>query len=359
MFALANVAAQAPRRSATNAESLVASAAFFHGRSVVLQQRFEQDRDLTRLIDSPKPIYVFWKQRPPSDQGEVRGEFWDLGRMEQRDSRLAGYDLTPLLETVTRGQWPARDQVYVILNATYMPAMPPKAPTVRAIALAPDSYMDREVRVIGRFKGRNLYGELPFALGKSKWDFVIESADGSIWVTGIRPRGKGFDLDPGKRVDTGRWLEVKGVVKREGTTTYIEGMSVAETSPVEETAIEVELPPRPPEPPPEVIFSAPVADDVDVERGAKIRVQFSRDVNPKTIRNNVRVSYLNPSGAEVTDRRPPNHSVAYNDEAHAIEITFAEPLERFQRVRVQLMEGISALDGQPLKPWSLTFTTGR
>ena len=82
-------------------------------------------------------------------------------------------------------------------------------------------------------------------------------------------------------------------------------------------------------------------------------------MNPKTIRNNVRVSYLNPSGAEVTDRRPPNHSVAYNDEAHAIEITFAEPLERFQRVRVQLMEGISALDGQPLKPWSLTFTTGR
>ena len=359
MLSPGSMAAQAPRRSATNAEALVASAAFFHGRSVILKQRFEQDRDLTRLIDSPKPIYVFWKQRPSSDQGEVRGEFWDLGRMEQRDSRLAGYDLTPLLETATRGQWPARDQLYVILNATFMPAVPPRSPTVRAIALAPDDYVDREVRVIGRFKGRNLYGELPFAPGKSKWDFVIESADASIWVTGIRPRGKGFDLDPGKRVDTGRWLEVKGVVKREGTTTYIEGASLVEASPVEETAVEIELPARPPEPPPEVIFSAPIADDADVERGGKVRVQFSRDINPRTIRDKVRVTYLDESGAEVADRRPPAFSVAYNDETHAIEITFAEPLERFQRVRVQLLEGIAALDEQPLKPWTLTFTTGR
>ena len=358
-LALTSVAAQAPRRSATSAESLVASAGFYHGRSVVLQQRFQQDRDLTRLIDSPKPIYVFWKQRPSSDQGEVRGEFWDLGRMEQRDSRLAGYDLAPLLESITRGQWPGRDQVYVIVNATYMPSVPPKGPTIRSIALSPDNYVDREVRVIGRFKGRNLYGELPLAIGKSKWDFVIESADGSIWVTGLRPRGKGFDLDPGKRVDTGRWLEVRGVVKRDGTTTYIEGTSVGEASPAEETAVEVELPARPPEAPPQVIFSAPIADDVDVERGAKIRVQFSRDINPKTVRDKVRVTYVDEAGAEVTDRRPPAHSVGYNDEAHALEITFAEPLERFQRVRVQLLDGISALDGQPLKAWSLTFTTGR
>jgi hypothetical protein len=330
-LAVTSVAAQAPRRSATNAEALLAAAGFFHGRSVVLQQRFQQERDLTRLIDSSKPIYVFWKQRPSSDQGEVRGEFWDLGRMEQRDSRLAGYDLSSLLESVTRGQWPGRDQVYVILNATYMPSVPPKGPTIRSIVLAPDDYVDREVRVIGRFKGRNLYGEVPLAIGKSKWDFVIESADGSIWVTGLRPRGKGFDLDPGKRVDTGRWLEVRGVVKRDGSTTYIEGTFVGEASPAEETAVEVELPARPPEPPPQVIFSAPIADDVDVERGAKIRVQFSRDINPKTIRDKVRVSYLDDAGAEVTDRRPPAHSVGYNDEAHALEITFAEPRSAARR----------------------------
>jgi hypothetical protein len=56
---------------------------------------------------------------------------------------------------------------------------------------------------------------------------------------------------------------------------------------------------------------------------------------------------------------PPPFTASYNDAAHAVEIRFEPPLERFQQVKVELLEGITALDGQPLKPWSLTFTTGR
>ena len=56
--------------------------------------------------------------------------------------------------------------------------------------------------------------------------------------------------------------------------------------------------------------------------------------------------------------KPPAFTVTYNDAAHAIEIRFAQPLERFQQVRVEMLEGITALDGQPVKPWTLTFTTG-
>jgi hypothetical protein len=55
----------------------------------------------------------------------------------------------------------------------------------------------------------------------------------------------------------------------------------------------------------------------------------------------------------------PQFAVAYNDAAHAVEIKFAQPLEAFQQVKVEFLEGITALDGQPLKPWTLTFTTGR
>jgi hypothetical protein len=90
-----------------------------------------------------------------------------------------------------------------------------------------------------------------------------------------------------------------------------------------------------------------------------IRVQFSRDMNAKTVRDRVQVAYVDATGNVVTDRKLPAYGVAYNDDAHAIEVKFAEPLERFQRVRVDLLEGITALDGQQLKPWSLTFTTGR
>ena len=192
----------------------------------------------------------------------------------------------------SRGRWPGRDQVFVLLGATMLPASPPPAPTVRAISLTPDRYEGREVKVVGRFKGKNLYGDLPQALGKGKWDFVLQSAEGALWVTGMRPKGKGFDLDPNARVDTGRWLEVTGVVGRVGSLVYITATALQAANAPTETAVEVAVPERPPLPQPEVIFSAPVDDDHDVERSAPVRIQFSRDVNPKTIRDRVKVSYV-------------------------------------------------------------------
>jgi hypothetical protein len=356
MLALAAPGAQTTR-VATTADTLLASAVFFHGRSVVLKQRLLTEGTLTRLADAPKPVYVFWKDPSGADAGEVRGEFWDLGRIDPRDGRFTAYDFTHLIETVHRGQWPGRDQVYVLLGASLVPALPARAPTVRAIALSPDDYVDREVKVIGRFKGRNLYGDLPIALGKGKWDFVLQSADGALWVTGVRPRGKGFDLDPSKRVDTGRWVEVTGVVGRQGVTTYIDAKSIALAAEPDAGPVEVTLPPPPAEPP-AVIFSAPIEDDTEVDRAAPVRIQFSRDLNPRSVRDRVRIAYAPPAGGAPPGPVPP-FTVTYNDIARAIEIRFETPLERFQQVRVDLLEGITAIDGQPLKPWTLTFATGR
>ena len=44
----------------------------------------------------------------------------------------------------------------------------------------------------------------------------------------------------------------------------------------------------------------------------------------------------------------PEFTVTYNDIARAVEIQFASPLEAFREVRVELREGITAIDGQPL-----------
>ena len=349
---------QPATRIATTAEALIGSALFYHGKLVVVQHAVVHDDALPRLAGTAKPIYVLWKERPSTDSGEIRGEFWDLGRIEASDSRFAGQDLRQIVDSTLQGRWPARDQVFVLIAATLLPASPPSAPTLRAIALTPDNYEGREVRVIGRFKGRNLYGEVPQSLGKGKWDFVLQSADGALWVTGVRPRGKGFDLDPGARVDTGRWLEVKGVVERAGHLIYINATSVEQAAAPSETVAEVMLPERPKLPPPEVIFSAPVEDEEGVEPNTTIRIQFSRDVDAKTIANVVRVSYVQPPDAPPDGPKPPGFTVTYNDRAHAIEVKFAQPLGRFQKVRVELLEGVLSLDGQPVKPWTLTFSTG-
>jgi hypothetical protein len=345
-------------RLATTAEALIASARFFHGRSVVVRQPVAQEGAYARLANTTKPVFVFWRGRQATTGEEVRGDFWDVGRIEQGDSRFTQYDIAGLLLAVNDGRWPARDQIYVLVGASAMPASPSTRPTIRAIALAPDSFVDREVRVIGRFRGRNLFGELPNALGRGKWDFVLRSADGAMWVTGVRPRGNGFDLDPGRRVDTGKWIEVTGVVKQDAFGPYLEGSSVALSSEQVEPTVEVELPAQPVMPPPEVIFSAPVADDVDVERSAPVRVQFSRDMDSRSIRDRIRVTYINPPAGQPLPPVP-DFSVKYNDANHSIEISFKQPLERFQQVKVEFLEGMAALDKQPLKPWSLTFTTGR
>lgn len=358
-FAGASAAAQT-QRVATTVEMLLGSAVFFHGRSVALHQKLLVEGDLTRLADAPKPVYVLWKDRGGGDgaEGQVRGEFWDLGRLEAGDGRFAGYDFTRLLEVANRGRWPSRDQVFVILGATFTASEISRTPTVRAIALSPRHFADQTVKVIGRFKGRNLYGDLPQPLAKGKWDFVIQSAEGALWVTGVRPRGKGFDLDPGKRVDTGRWVEVTGVVKQEAATTYLDATSIALAAAPEAAPVEVMLPDAPPAPAPQVIFSAPVVDDTDVDRAAPVRIQFSVDMDPKSIRDRVRITYVGREGGP-TPPPPPSFTATYLDATHAVEIKFARPLEPFQQVKVELMEGISTLDRQFLKPWSLTFSTGR
>jgi len=350
--------AQGTARSATTANALIASAGFYHGKNIVVDSETAGESGLTRLAGTTRPIFVFWKDRAPGGKGEIRGEFWDLGRTEQGDSRFSGYDFAQLLEATTRGRWPRRDEVYVIVGAALLPSSPATAPSLRAIALKPDQYEGREVKVVGRFKGRNLYADVPQALGKTKWDFVLQSADGALWVTGVRPKGKGFDLDPVARVDTGRWLEVTGVVSMIGSTPYITA-SALQLATAPQTLVEVPVPEQPRMPAPEVIFSAPVQDDRDVEVGVRVRVQFSRDIDPRTIDGHIKVSYLAaPSGAASAPPQPPAFTAAYNDIAHAIEIRFAAPLQRFQQVRVELLEGIIALDRQPVKPWTLTFTTG-
>ena len=106
-----------------------------------------------------------------------------------------------------------------------------------------------------------------------------------------------------------------------------------------------------------VLFSAPTGGETDAERGMPIRIQFSRDMDPRSFVNHVRMSYIGtaPPGAPLI----PAFSFRYVEGNHALEIKPSQPLDRFRVVKIDLIDGIvSAIDNLPLKPWSLTFTTG-
>ena len=74
----------------------------------------------------------------------------------------------------------------------------------------PGYWTGKDVRIVGLFRGRNLFGDLPASSQRDPQDWVMKDGDTAFWVTGKEPRGKGWSLDPGYKGDAVRWVEVVG-----------------------------------------------------------------------------------------------------------------------------------------------------
>jgi hypothetical protein len=368
-----NAAAQAPvapappgGRRATTVAALAAFPVFFHGQTVRVRGMLE-DRDdrRTALANAGASVIVTGPaltDRPgdPSVPVEVTGPFLDVGRLEPADPRLARVDLTTVWRQEGR-TWPAPGELTLVVAEQVTAADPFAAPGIRALALDPWRYADRDVTVTGRFRGLNLYADLPQSPARDRWIFVLQSADAAVLVTGLRPKGDGFNLDPNARVDTGRFLEVSGTVSVIKGLPVIEGRRVALAKPPDDAlaAPVVRVPVV--GPPPEVVFSLPAAGETDVPPASTVRIQFSRDVDPATIKGHVQARL---AAEPATPARPAAEEAAleftthYNGGLRVLELRFAAPLEPGRQVRVQLGDGIRARDGVALVPWSLAFTVG-
>jgi hypothetical protein len=252
--------------------------------------------------------------------------------------------------------------VTAIVARAVSPAQQPAGPSIRGIVLDPARYRDQTVTVTGQFSGRNLLGDLPNGPGRSRWDFVLRSADAALWVSGAEPKGKDFNLSLDRRRDTDEWLRVTGTLRQGGGLQWIEtkesdiARAGEPEAPGDRPEVAVEVPAAPP---PEVVFSAPTAGEIDVPADTTIRVQFSRDIDPATLDGHVTVRYRASRGALRPDAPPPPaFTTAYRPDNRVLEITFKEPLERFRTLVVSLDEGVLGTDAQPLKPWSVTFDIG-
>ena len=370
-FALIVVAATgdaqpAPRR-ATNLATLLAYPGFFHGRRIVIVGKVGIDKDQLRLSDDNGSIHLLFKGTAPDGLDEVRGEFWDIGRMKADDIRLGTYDLRQTFKMEPDAPWPRPGDVTAIIASAVAPAGLPAQPSIRAIVLNPSRYLDQKVAITGQFSGRNLLGDMPDAPGKSRYDFVLRSADAAIWVTNMRPKlkdgnGKELELGLDARIDTGRWLTLRGTVQQTRGLLQLdaEAGSLSLAKPPTETATEEEPIRVPAGPPPEVIFSAPTQDETDVPMGTTVRIQFSRDIDQATLKGRIKPHYLESQSAERGEPVTPSAEFTYQYAGanRVVEIRFAKPLERFRTLKVDLLDGIMGTDGQPLKPWTLTFALG-
>jgi Big-like domain-containing protein len=352
LLAINGADAQSSARRLTTLDGLRQYPGYYHLQNVLLRGEFAEGGARVTFRAAEQEMRVFLTEGVSSTSGpvEVRAQMIDIGRLEPVDPRV-----TPFAEGRDAERWPKPGEELVLNVTGVTSAQPATTPTVRAIALEPWRFEGQKVTLIGQFRGRNLLGDLPASPAKGKYDFVLRSADGAVWVTGLRPRGRGFELSVDARVDTGRWVQVSGTVARERSLVLIEGLTFASAAAPEVTPATEELPaPQVPLAPLEIVFSTPQPDETDVSATASVRVQFSRGVNPATIAGNIRVGY---AGAQ-PGSPPVQFQYGYDAATRAIEIKFTQPLERFGTVRVDFLEGLKAFDGGPFKPRTLTFSIG-
>lgn len=352
-------------RRATTVAALVNYPAFFHAQAVRVRGELVQGREAPRLRAGEHEVIVAGSvardATPSSGTVEVAGRFFDVGRLEPEDPRLREVNIAEVWTRLTGRSWPGVGELTLIAAERVGPAEPLAAPSVRTLALDPERYVGQRVTVTGRFRGLNLYADLPDAPAGERDYFVLQSAEAAVWVVGLRPRGDGFRLNPSARVDTGRWLEVSGTVRVDRGVAVVRGASIAlAAEPARELTAEPAAVVPTVGPRPEVVFSTPTANETDVSPSVRVRIQFSRDIIPESIRGEVQAGYLVEDSVERGEPQPPPLAVttSYAPGTRVLELKFGEPLARFRVVRVELLEGIRALDGAPLVPWVLTFTVG-
>ncbi len=369
LIVAASAAAQPVVRRATNLEMLLAYPGFFHGRPVLIvgTVTVKQNGDLV-VSDESTSLRVVAKTNVPDGLDEIRGEFWDLGRMKPDDVRLTD-EMKAAFRIDPNAPWPRPGEMTAIVATGATSASTSPTPSIRAIVLNPGRYAEQKVTISGQYAGRNLLGDLPEAPAKSRYEFVLRSADAAIWIENMRPRardqnGRDVELGLDARIDTGRWIQVSGTVSQgrglqwidaeAGSLSFVQGPTEALPAP-EEAPVRVAA-----APPPEVIFSAPTEEESDVSTSSSVRIQFSRDLDPATLKNHIRVSYLAAQTAERGELDTPaaDFTFQYLPANRVLQLKFNKPLERFRTVKVELLEGILGTDQQALKPWTLTFGVG-
>jgi hypothetical protein len=224
------------------------------------------------------------------------------------------------------------------------------AQTLEALVVNPGHHDGETVKVVGQFRGRNLYGDLPSKSLRNSSDWVIKDDLFAVWITGKKPKGPGWELDSGMKRDTGKWVEVVGRVETRDNVTYVRALEVRLTSPPTPTA-EAKAPPPPPDRPklpPVVVFALPLDGDREIPADSRFIVQFSKDMDPSTFKGRVVLRYVGP--VLPGDRAFDGVKMNYDEGRRALTVDPGDLLRPGRKIELILLPGIADLDGLTLVP---------
>lgn len=248
----------------------------------------------------------------------------------------------------------AQGRRYVVsfwdFDASALPAAPVIAGDAATLRL-PDLVADpaavkgRLVRVVGQFRGHNLYGDLPPAAFRHRLDWVLKDEQAAVWVTGRPPRGRDFKLDPNVQDDVRTWLEVVGrpdvrdgqVVVRADKIALVPAPAAARVKAVRIAAGSNVRP--------VVVFSLPLDGDL-IRSDARFVIQFNKYMDDDSFAGHVELRYADAR----TSGGFPTMKLAYDEGKRALVIDPGVALEPGRRLECRLLPGIVDADGLSLVP---------
>jgi hypothetical protein len=226
-----------------------------------------------------------------------------------------------------------------------------KAPelTLESLLATPGKRDGQTVRVVGKFRGHNLYGDLPISSRADSKDWVIKDDVYAVWVTGKKPKGSGWELDASLKRDTGKWVEVVGRVETRRGITYIRAVRVALSTQPRPQA-DAQPPPPPPEKPkapPVVVFALPLDGEHEVPSDSQFVVQFNKDMDESTFKGRIRLRYVGPR--QPGDREFDGIRLSYDGGRRALTVDPGDVLRQGRQLELLLLPGIADVEGLPLE----------
>ena len=220
----------------------------------------------------------------------------------------------------------------------------------------PGRHDGQMVRVVGQFRGRNLFGDLPVKSQQASADWVVKDDLYAVWISGRKPKGSGFALDTGLKRDTGKWLEITGRVETRAGITYLRAVQVNLAAPPSATARAAPPAPLPAKPkvPPVVVFALPLDGEAEVPQNSQFVVQFSKDMEEGTFGGRVVLRYTGPRLPG--DREFDGLKLTYDQGRKALTVNPGDLLRTGRQVELVLLPGILDTDGLELAPRTVART---
>ena len=203
------------------------------------------------------------------------------------------------------------------------------------------------VRVVGRYRGNDSFGDLPLTSRRGTTDWVLKDQVFAVWVTGKPPAGDGFQLDSTNPSDSSSWLAVTGTIEERKEFVYLRAERVEMSAPPSDAAKVVNpvLRSGAARIPPAITFVFPVEGVEEATREQQILVQFSKPMDEKSFAGRVQLRY---EGEQQSTAFPYMSVTYYPDRNFSVMIEPGSALLPGRTLECVLMPGIVDIDNQPL-----------